>query len=85
MMAIGSAAPESRLLPRLPGIRPGDLDFADPHPDMVLYDQDAPHPPQGTFPAPIGQPHDGLFFPDLSGASKVRAPDPGPDTPFSSM
>jgi hypothetical protein len=65
-----SAAPESRP-------SPGDLDFADPRSDMVLHDQDAPHPPQGTFPAPIGQPYDGLFFPDLSGVSRIRAPDPG--------
>jgi hypothetical protein len=46
---------------------------------MVLYDQDAPHAPQGGFSAPIGQPYEGLFLPDLSGVSRIRAPDPGPD------
>jgi hypothetical protein len=46
---------------------------------MMSYEQDAPHAPQGGFSAPIGQPHDGLFFPDLSGVSRIRAPDPGLD------
>ncbi|HWA49320.1 MAG TPA: hypothetical protein VG742_13670, partial [Dongiaceae bacterium] len=59
--------------------------FAGLHSDMVSYDQDAPHPPQGIVPAPIGQPHDGLFLPDLGGASKVRAPDPGLDLSFPSI
>jgi hypothetical protein len=80
--ASGMPAPPSAMFniwPPMSRIRPGYLDFADPHPDMVSYDQDAPHPPQGTFSAPIGQPYDGLFLPDLSGVSRIRAPDPGPD------